>query len=174
MLKKAAAVILSGVLAMTLAGCSTQAEPTPEELAASNSAMLLEEEASTGIKRLTSQNLEEYEKPVLDFVSSIKAKDPQAMANVLGAPNTFGDNLPSWIIVNDYEIYDASDLESIRIKTAKSGSSATITVTVGDTEAAESGSREFTSVYTEGKWILTPPSGVVTDIHLWRRQKIFS
>lgn len=55
------------------AGCSR--EQTPEEIEAASLAAVTQEEQTTGMKRLDSPNLTDYEKPLANFVSGIQAKD---------------------------------------------------------------------------------------------------
>ena len=105
-MKRIIACLLTGVLAVgMMAGCSKKL--TPEEQAASEAAVLAqqlqEEETQTGLKRLISNNLTEYEQPFYDFVDSLQKGDAAAAAKALGVPNTFGDKLQSWVIVNNYE-----------------------------------------------------------------------
>ena len=79
-MKRLVAGMLAGVLAvgMMLSGCSKQL--TPEEQAASDAAVLAQqlqdEEDKTGLKRLISNNLTEYEQPFYDFVTGLQNADP--------------------------------------------------------------------------------------------------
>lgn len=77
-MKRVVAGLLAGVLAVSmLAGCSKQL--TPEEQAASEAAVLAQqlqdEEDQTGLKRLISNNITEYEQPFYDFVESLQEGD---------------------------------------------------------------------------------------------------
>lgn len=82
-MKRIIVCLLTGLLAVgMMAGCSKKL--TPEEQAASEAAVLAqqlqEEETQTGLKRLISNNLTEYEQPFYDFVDSLQKGDAAAAA----------------------------------------------------------------------------------------------
>ena len=82
-MKKALCVCLSLAIAGSVfAGCSR--EQTPEEIEAASLAAVTQEEQATGMKRLDSPNLTDYEKPLANFVSGIHQeyhqKLPQRLA----------------------------------------------------------------------------------------------
>ena len=130
-MKRIIACLLTGLLAVgMMAGCSKKL--TPEEQAASEAAVLAqqlqEEETQTGLKRLISNNLTEYEQPFYDFVDSLQKGDAAAAAKALGVPNTFGDKLQSWVIVNNYETFQKAEMKSICLNSAKDGASAVLNI----------------------------------------------
>lgn len=93
--------LFAGTLALVMtcgllfSGCGKQM--TPEEEAASQEAaisqQLQDEENKTGLKRLISNNLTEYEQPVHDFIEGLQDGDAEKTATALGVPNTFGEKL---------------------------------------------------------------------------------
>lgn len=130
-MKRVVAGMLAGVLAVSmLAGCSKQL--TPEEQAASEAAVLAQqlqdEEDQTGLKRLISNNITEYEQPFYDFVESLQEGDADKAATALGVPNTFGSNLQNWVIVNNYETFQKNELQHICFNSAKDGAAAVLNV----------------------------------------------
>ena len=130
-MKRIIVCLLTGLLAVgMMAGCSKKL--TPEEQAASEAAVLAqqlqEEETQTGLKRLISNNLTEYEQPFYDFVDSLQKGDAAAAAKALGVPNTFGDKLQSWVIVNNYETFQKAEMKSICLNSAKDGASAVLNI----------------------------------------------
>lgn len=161
-----AALISAGVM---LTGCSGK-EMTPEEKAASEEAVLTqqlaEEEAQTGLKRLISRNLTEYEQPVYDFVKGLQDNDADMICRALGVPNTFGENLENWIIVNDYESLRDLELKNICLNSAKKGSQAAINVylkTPGEVNSSSNADLRMTVVFDDETWSLNPPSGVLEN-----------
>ena len=126
-MKKALCVCLSLAIAGSVfAGCSR--EQTPEEIEAASLAAVTQEEQTTGMKRLDSPNLTDYEKPLANFVSGIQAKDAAKIATALGSVNIFGDTLDGWIVSNNYESLQTEDLHDIKIQSSKDGKVATINV----------------------------------------------
>ena len=122
-----ALVMTCGVL---FSGCGKQM--TPEEEAASQEAaisqQLQDEENKTGLKRLISNNLTEYEQPVHDFIEGLQDGDAEKTAMALGVPNTFGEKLQDWVVVNDFETFQKTDMTNICLNSAKEGSKAVINV----------------------------------------------
>ena len=169
-MKRLVAGMLAGVLAvgMMLSGCSKQL--TPEEQAASDAAVLAQqlqdEEDKTGLKRLISNNLTEYEKPFYDFVTGLQNGDAVGTAKALGVPNTFGDKIQNWIVVNNYETFQKAELKHICFNSAKDGSTAVINVYMGtpsEVTADTTPDYVMNVDYVDGAWALTPPTGVVKD-----------
>ena len=119
-MKKALCVCLSLAIAGSVfAGCSR--EQTPEEIEAASLAAVTQEEQTTGMKRLDSPNLTDYEKPLANFVSGIQAKDAAKIATALGSVDIFGDTLDGWIVSNNYESLQTKDLHDIKIQSSKDG-----------------------------------------------------
>lgn len=169
-MKRLVAGMLAGVLAvgMMLSGCSKQL--TPEEQAASDAAVLAQqlqdEEDKTGLKRLISNNLTEYEQPFYDFVTGLQNGDAVGTAKALGVPNTFGDKIQNWIVVNNYETFQKAELKHICFNSAKDGSTAVINVYMGtpsEVTADTTPDYVMNVDYVDGAWALTPPTGVVKD-----------
>ena len=151
-----------------LAGCSKQL--TPEEQAASEAAVLAQqlqdEEDQTGLKRLISNNITEYEQPFYDFVESLQEGDADKAATALGVPNTFGSNLQNWVIVNNYETFQKNELQHICFNSAKDGAAAVLNVYLkypGEVTKDTSPDYVMNVDYVDGAWSLTPPTGVVKD-----------
>lgn len=168
-MKRVVAGLLAGVLAVSmLAGCSKQL--TPEEQAASEAAVLAQqlqdEEDQTGLKRLISNNITEYEQPFYDFVESLQEGDADKAATALGVPNTFGSNLQNWVIVNNYETFQKNELQHICFNSAKDGAAAVLNVYLkypGEVTKDTSPDYVMNVDYVDGAWSLTPPTGVVKD-----------
>lgn len=168
-MKRIIACLLTGLLAVgMMAGCSKKL--TPEEQAASEAAVLAqqlqEEEAQTGLKRLISNNLTEYEQPFYNFVDGLQKNDASATAKALGVPNTFGDKLQSWVIVNNYEDFQKAELKSICLNSAKDGAAAVLNVYMKSPKDVSSDTQpDYTMKvdYVNGAWVLTPPTGVIKD-----------
>lgn len=126
--------LFAGTLALVMtcgllfSGCGKQM--TPEEEAASQEAaisqQLQDEENKTGLKRLISNNLTEYEQPVHDFIEGLQDGDAEKTATALGVPNTFGEKLQDWVVVNDFETFQKTDMTNICLNSAKEGSKAAI------------------------------------------------
>ena len=160
-----ALVMTCGVL---FSGCGKQM--TPEEEAASQEAaisqQLQDEENKTGLKRLISNNLTEYEQPVHDFIEGLQDGNAEKTATALGVPNTFGEKLQDWVVVNDFETFQKTDMTNICLNSAKEGSKAVINVfmkTPGEVTADTSPDYTLTAEYTNGAWVLNPPTGILTD-----------
>ena len=168
-MKRIIACLLTGLLAVgMMSGCSKKL--TPEEQAASEAAVLAqqlqEEEAQTGLKRLISNNLTEYEQPFYNFVDGLQKNDASATAKALGVPNTFGDKLQSWVIVNNYENFQKAELKSICLSSAKDGAAAVLNVYMKSPKDVSSDTQpDYTMKvdYVNGAWVLTPPTGVIKD-----------
>lgn len=168
-MKRIIACLLTGLLAVgMMAGCSKKL--TPEEQAASEAAVLAqqlqEEETQTGLKRLISNNLTEYEQPFYDFVDSLQKGDAAAAAKALGVPNTFGDKLQSWVIVNNYETFQKAEMKSICLNSAKDGASAVLNIYMKSPKDVTTDTQPDYTMnvdYVNGAWALTPPTGVIKD-----------
>lgn len=168
-MKRVVAGLLAGVLTVSLlAGCSKQL--TQEEQAASEAAVLAQqlqdEEDQTGLKRLISNNITEYEQPFYDFVESLQEGDADKAATALGVPNTFGSNLQNWVIVNNYETFQKNELQHICFNSAKDGAAAVLNVYLkypGEVTKDTSPDYVMNVDYVDGAWSLTPPTGVVKD-----------
>lgn len=162
-MKRAVAAI--GALVLTVS-CFTGCGMSEEEKAAKAEQDALaaqeKEEQDTGMKRLTSQNLEGAELVLSSFVNGIKEDDPQAVADAVGAPNIFPDGyLYSWTLSNNYEELKDTDLNNIKVKTEKQGNSVNMEVLVNTDD--EKNGLTYTATYEGGQWILTPPSGIEDD-----------
>lgn len=166
--------LFAGTLALVMtcgllfSGCGKQM--TPEEEAASQEAaisqQLQDEENKTGLKRLISNNLTEYEQPVHDFIEGLQDGDAEKTATALGVPNTFGEKLQDWVVVNDFETFQKTDMTNICLNSAKEGSKAAINVFMKAPEevtADTSPDYTLTAEYTNGAWVLNPPTGILTD-----------
>lgn len=166
--------LFAGTLALVMtcgllfSGCGKQM--TPEEEAASQEAaisqQLQDEENKTGLKRLISNNLTEYEQPVHDFIEGLQDGDAEKTATALGVPNTFGEKLQDWVVVNDFETFQKTDMTNICLNSAKEGSKAAINVfmkTPEEVTADTSPDYTLTAEYTNGAWVLNPPTGILTD-----------
>lgn len=153
---------VAAAMAITmLAGCAS--EPTPEEIAASSIAAVTAEEQQTGMKRLDSPNLTEYEKPLANFVNGLKSKDANAVANALGCLNVFGDgseSLESWIISNNYEDLAAMELHDIQIISSKDGKQAELQVFLEEPNEEKDNFISYTTDFNGTSWAVTPPSGL--------------
>ena len=127
---------------------------------------LQEEETQTGLKRLISNNLTEYEQPFYDFVDSLQKGDAAAAAKALGVPNTFGDKLQSWVIVNNYETFQKAEMKSICLNSAKDGASAVLNIYMKSPKDVTTDTQPDYTMnvdYVNGAWALTPPTGVIKD-----------
>lgn len=127
---------------------------------------LQEEETQTGLKRLISNNLTEYEQPFYDFVDSLQKGDAAAAAKALGVPNTFGDKLQSWVIVNNYETFQKAEMKSICLNSAKDGASAVLNIYMKSPKDVTTDTQPDYTMnvdYLNGAWALTPPTGVIKD-----------
>lgn len=162
--------LFAGTLALMMtcgvlfSGCGKQM--TPEEEAASQEAaisqQLQDEENKTGLKRLISNNLTEYEQPVHDFIEGLQDGDAEKTAMALGVPNTFGEKLQDWVVVNDFETFQKTDMTNICLNSAKEGSKAVINVfmkTPGEVTADTSPDYTLTAEYTNGAWVLNGKPG---------------
>lgn len=167
--------LFAGTLALVMtcgllfSGCGKQM--TPEEEAASQEAaisqQLQDEENKTGLKRLISNNLTEYEQPVHDFIEGLQDGDAEKTATALGVPNTFGEKLQDWVVVNDFETFQKTDMTNICLNSAKEGSKAAINVfmkTPGEVTADTSPDYTLTAEYTNGAWVLNPPTGILCRV----------
>ena len=145
-----------------LSGCGMSEEEKAAKAEQDAKAAVLQEEQDTGMKRLTSENLEGAELVVLSFVNGIKNEDTQAIADAVGAPNIFPDNyLYSWMLTNNYENLKDTDLNDIKVKTEKQGNSVSMEVLVNTDD--EKNADTYTAFYENGEWILLPPSGVAQN-----------
>ena len=159
------AIAATAALIMTvscLAGCGMSEEEKAAKAEQDAKAAVLQEEQDTGMKRMTSENLEGAELVVLSFVNGIKSEDTQAIADAVGAPNIFPENyLYSWMLTNNYENLKDTDLNDIKVKTEKQGNSVSMEVLVNTDD--EKNADTYTASYENGGWILLPPSGVAQD-----------
>lgn len=160
-MKKVIALFLAALLMLSgLSGCGY--EPTEEELLAQKLEAMASEEASTGMKRLTSVNLEDCEVVLQQFVEGLQQEDAEKVAASVGSPNVFEEgDLYGWILTNGFEALKNTAMDDIKIKTTKNGATAQLMVYINtsDDEAAI----PYVSSYEDGHWLLEPPSGVVTD-----------
>lgn len=160
MRRKLVAITSVAMAMCMLAGCGMSKEDKAAKAAADAAAAELQEEQSTGIKRLTSENLDDSEKAFYDFVTALRNDDAQAVADVLGAPNIFPESyLYSWTLTNGYEPLKETDLSNIKVKSTKSGNTAELDVYMDSDTPTDT----YTSTYEGGRWVLTPPAGVASD-----------
>ena len=143
-------------------GCSIGM--TDEEKAAREEAVRLEqekqEEAATGLKRLTSANLDEIEKEFKNFVEGLQEEDTAKVAKVLDVPNIFGDNsLYGWALSNAFDKLIDNQLSDIRIKTERDKTTAIITVFIGE-NITEPYTTFFAEYHNKG-WNIRPQTGLV-------------
>lgn len=160
-IKRIVAAILAVCLATSLTGCIQS--KTPEEIEAESLAAITAEEEATGMKRLDSPNLSDYEKPLADFVTGIQTGDANAVSTSLGSINVFGDSLESWVVSNNYDIFESLDLHDILIQTTKDGKTATINVFLEAPNEDKSNYVTYTCDFDGSKWSVTPPSGLLTN-----------
>ena len=162
-MRKSIAATAALVMAVScLAGCGMSEEEKAAKAEQDAKAAVLQEEQDTGMKRLTSENLEGAELVVLSFVNGIKNEDTQAIADAVGAPNIFPDNYSySWMLTNNYENLKDTDLNDIKVKTEKQGNSVSMEVLVNTDD--EKNADTYTASYENGEWILLPPSGVAQN-----------
>lgn len=162
-MRKSIATTAALVMAVSyLTGCGMSEEEKAAKAEQDAKAAVLQEEQDTGMKRLTSENLEGAELVVLSFVNGIKNEDTQAIADAVGAPNILPDNyLYSWMLTNNYENLKDTDLNDIKVKTEKQGNSVSMEVLVNTDD--EKNADTYTASYENGEWILLPPSGVAQN-----------
>lgn len=162
-MRKSIAATAALVMAVScLVGCGMSEEEKAAKAEQDAKAAVLQEEQDTGMKRLTSENLEGAELVVLSFVNGIKNEDTQAIADAVGAPNIFPDNYSySWMLTNNYENLKDTDLNDIKVKTEKQGNSVSMEVLVNTDD--EKNADTYTASYENGEWILLPPSGVAQN-----------
>ena len=162
-MRKSIAATAALVMAVScLAVCGMSEEEKAAKAEQDAKAAVLQEEQDTGMKRLTSENLEGAELVVLSFVNGIKNEDTQAIADAVGAPNIFPDNYSySWMLTNNYENLKDTDLNDIKVKTEKQGNSVSMEVLVNTDD--EKNADTYTASYENGEWILLPPSGVAQN-----------
>lgn len=148
-MRKSIAATAALVMAVScLAGCGMSEEEKAARAEQDAKAAVLQEEQDTGMKRLTSENLEGAELVVLSFVNGIKNEDTQAIADAVGAPNIFPDNYSySWMLTNNYENLKDTDLNDIKVKTEKQGNSVSMEVLVNGSIVVDG--RLIHSKYTE-------------------------
>ena len=162
-MRKTIAVITAALMmASVFTGCNRM---TDEEKAAKAQqeavAAATQEEQATGLKRLTSVNLNDAEKVLYAFVDGIKTDNAQEVADSVGAPNIFQDGaLYGWILSNGYDKIKDADLGNIRVKSEKNGSEVNMSVFVNSDPEKEENAIAYTATYEGGKWILNPPAGV--------------
>ena len=101
-----------------------------------------------------------------DFVDSLQKGDAAAAAKALGVPNTFGDKLQSWVIVNNYETFQKAEMKSICLNSAKDGASAVLNIYMKSPKDVTTDTQPDYTMnvdYVNGAWALTPPTGVIKD-----------
>lgn len=123
----------------------------------------LEEEKSTKLKKLTSENLSDAEKSFKNFVQAIKNQDAQAISDALGILNLFTDqSLTDWIVANDFDLfYGIDDLSQVQIRSEKEGSITEISTWFnGETNAQP---KKYKMQFVDGAWILIPKTGILEN-----------
>lgn len=91
---------------------------------------------------------------------------PLRLAKALGVPNTFGDKLQSWVIVNNYETFQKAEMKSICLNSAKDGASAVLNIYMKSPKDVTTDTQPDYTMnvdYVNGAWALTPPTGVIKD-----------
>ena len=99
-------------------------------------------------------------------MDSLQKGDAAAAAKALGVPNTFGDKLQSWVIVNNYETFQKAEMKSICLNSAKDGASAVLNIYMKSPEDVTTDTQPDYTMnvdYVNGAWALTPPTGVIKD-----------
>ena len=158
--------IFTAMMALALAttviftGCA--AEKTPEEIEQERLESIAQEEESTGLKRLDSPNFTDYELPLQQLIQGIKENNAEKICEAVGSPCVLADeDIYGWVLQSGLDFVQQEELADLRIRSTKENAMASITLyaSTEDPQNKDAG-QVFTSVYENGKWILTPEAGV--------------
>lgn len=149
------------ILAMCFTGCSFY-EKSPEEAEQERLETIAQEEAETGLKRLDSPNLTDYEIPLQMLVQGIQENDSAKICEAVGSPHVLADNdIYGWILQNGYDYIQEIESNALRIKSTKENATATIRLFRPDEDPNnEENGQLFSCLYENGKWIVVPASGI--------------
>lgn len=149
------------VLMMLFTGCSFS-EKSPEEAEQERLETIAQEEAETGLKRLDSPNLTDYEIPLQMLVQGIQENDSAKICEAVGSPHVLADNdIYGWILQNGYDYIQEIESNALRIKSTKENATATIRLFRPDEDPNnEENGQLFSCLYENGKWIVVPASGI--------------
>lgn len=149
------------VLMMLFTGCSFS-EKSPEEAEQERLETIAQEEAETGLKRLDSPNLTDYEIPLQMLVQGIQENDSAKICEAVGSPHVLADSdIYGWILQNGYDYIQEIESNALRIKSTKENATATIRLFRPDEDPNnEENGQLFSCLYENGKWIVVPASGI--------------
>lgn len=149
------------VLMMLFTGCSFS-EKSPEEAEQERLETIAQEEAETGLKRLDSPNLTDYEIPLQMLVQGVQENDSAKICEAVGSPHVLADNdIYGWILQNGYDYIQEIESNALRIKSTKENATATIRLFRPDEDPNnEENGQLFSCLYENGKWIVVPASGI--------------
>ena len=149
------------ILAMVFTGCSFS-EKSPEEVEQERLEAIAQEEAETGLKRLDSPNLTDYELPLQMLVQGIQENDSAKICEAVGSPHVLADgDIYGWVLQNGYDYIQQTEANALRMKSTKENATATIRLFRPDEDPnKEESGQLFSCVYENGKWIVVPASGV--------------
>lgn len=163
-MKKGIAMCLALALsAALLVGC--KAEKTPEEVEAERLAAIAAEEAETGLKRLDSPNLEDYEMPIVELANAIRNQNPKEICYAIGSPTVLTDDeVYGWILESGLDSLLNNTANELRMRSEKANATATLIVYApdDDPEGNDAGI-EFQTIYENGRWLIVPENGVEFD-----------
>lgn len=165
MMKKIISIMaVVAVLTMVFTGCSFS-EKSPEEVEQERLEAIAQEEATTGLKRLDSPNLTDYELPLQMLVQGIQENDSEKICEAVGSPHVLADDdIYGWVLQNGYDYIQQSEANELRIKSTKENATATINLYRPDEDPSKEESGQlFSCSYENGKWIVVPTSGVKVD-----------
>ena len=154
-------MVIVTMLMMLFTGCSFS-EKSPEEAEQERLETIAQEEAETGLKRLDSPNLTDYETPLQMLVQGIQENDSAKICEAVGSPHVLADNdIYGWILQNGYDYIQEIESNALRIKSTKENATATIRLFRPDEDPNhEENGHLFSCLYENGKWIVVPASGI--------------
>lgn len=154
-------MVIVTMLMMLFTGCSFS-EKSPEEAEQERLETIAQEEAETGLKRLDSPNLTDYEIPLQMLVQGIQENDSAKICEAVGSPHVLADNdIYGWILQNGYDYIQEIESNALRIKSTKENATATIRLFRPDEDPNnEENGHLFSCLYENGKWIVVPASGI--------------
>lgn len=148
------------VLIIVFTGCFS--EKTPEQIEKDRLETIAQEEAETGLKRLDSPNLTDYEIALQLLVQGIQEDDASKICEAVGSPHVLADSdIYGWALQSGYDYIKNITNEELRIKSVKENATATIKLYRPDENPNnEEHGQTFISVYEDGRWIIEPETGV--------------
>lgn len=154
-------MVIITMLAMIFTGCSFS-EKSPEEVEQERLETIAQEEAETGLKRLDSPNLTDYEIPLQMLVQGIQENDSEKICEAVGSPHVLADDdIYGWVLQNGYDYIQQTESNALRIKSTKENATATIRLFRPDEDPNnEESGQLFSCLYENGKWIVVPASGI--------------